>query len=253
MNSLIKQVLSTKAKYLSAYLLAVAVSSLTLLAPAASATGFPLYEATYTAKAKGYTLKQKRILSSTGDNQYSLDIKMSSLIVGSQEYADFQLVNDQIIPMDYSYKGSGLNPRKYSFKPDYDKNLVSVLYKKELYEVELKPGTHNDISWQEQLRILARNTEANKNGYQLDVLKGKRVKTYNVEFVAEEKLDIPLGKFNSIHFVMRSPKKEKETHIWLAKDWDNLILRTRLIEEGKKSAEVTLKKAIIEGKKMAGL
>jgi Protein of unknown function (DUF3108) len=204
------------------------------------------YTAKYVTKAKGLSLTLDRKLSRKANGGYKLTNGGSKLVAGFQEESHFQVENSRVVPQSYVYQGTGLmnRRREVHFIPGAD--TLRSFYKDEWYELPYTKDTFDRMSQQEQIRLQLMMDDTPQQVEPLTVADGKRVKSYQLLFVAEEILDTPMGKIKTLHFNRHHEDPERSSDLWLAPDWDFLMVKTLHVDEGS-PVEVKLTAAVIDG------
>ncbi|MFT6287396.1 MAG: hypothetical protein ACJA09_002150 [Alcanivorax sp.] len=208
--------------------------------------GLKPYTAEYTTTASGMSLSLKRELKRDENDNYTLTNAGKMLVVGFHEVSVFRLQDDHIAPKSYIYQGSGLinRRREVHFTPGAE--TIRSLYKDEWYELPYTAGTLDRMSQQAQLRLSLLNDPTPKEDITIRVADGKRVKDYTLAFVGEESLSTPLGDVQTLHFERIHDDLDRKSDIWVAPEWDYMMVKTIHVENGK-PVEVSLKKASIQG------
>jgi hypothetical protein len=236
-------------------LLGLALATVILICPALQAaetdtadstTVLKPYSADYKTSARGMTVTLERELKSDSDGNYTLTNGGKLLVVGFHEVALFRIQEGQVKPRSYIYQGTGLinRRREVHFTPGAD--TVRSLYKDEWYELPYTEGTLDRLSQQEQLRLHLLNAEDPRQDIQLRVADGKRIKDYTLVYRGDEIVDTPLGSVNTLHFERPHDDSERESDIWIAPEWDFLMVKTIHVEDGK-PVEILLSDATIAG------
>ncbi|MAL96032.1 MAG: hypothetical protein CME40_13230 [Haliea sp.] len=218
-------------------------------AASASATAALLkpYKAAYRTSARGMSVTLDRELKRDDEGSYTLTNGGSLLVVGLHEVAVFRVEAGHIQPRSYIYQGTGLinRRREVHFTPGSD--VVRSLYKEEWYELPYSPGTLDRLSQQEQVRLDLLQRDEPRQTVSVSIADGKRVKDYELTYVADEILDTPLGPVNTLHFERLHDDPERESDIWLAPAWDYLIVKTIHVEDDK-PVEMIISAGSIDGK-----
>ena len=214
---------------------------------APAAAGLKPYTAEYTTTARGMSLSLKRELKRDENGNYTLTNGGKMLVVGFHEVSVFRVQDDHIAPKSYVYQGTGLinRRREVHFTPGAE--TIRSLYKDEWYELPYTAGTLDRMSQQEQLRLSLLNDPTPKEDITIRVADGKRVKDYTLAFVGEEPLSTPLGDVQTLHFERIHDDADRKSDIWIAPQWDYMMVKTIHVEDGK-PVEVNLKKASLQGK-----
>ena len=209
------------------------------------------YTAQYVTKAKGISLTLDRKLQRNDEGVYSLSNGGSKFIAGFQENSSFRVEESRIVPASYVYQGTGLmnRRREVQFTPGAD--TLRSLYKEKWYELPYTRNTFDRMSQQEQMRLVLMQDETPKETVIVTVADGKRIKDYQLDFVAEEVLDTPLGKVKTLHFERLHDDPDRKSDTWLAPDWDYMMVKTVHVEDGS-PVTVKLVSASIDGVAIKG-
>lgn len=222
---------------LMALLLGAALSATLAAGPArATASAEPElqpYLVKYSTSARGMTVTLERELKAEGEGRYTLTNGGTLLVVGFHEVAVFNVEGTEIHPKSYIYQGTGLinRRREVHFTPGAD--TVRSFYKDEWYELPYTEGTLDRMSQQEQLRLQLMAKENPKENLQVRIADGKRIRDYELVYVGEEILDTPLGPVNTLHFERLHEEPDRESDMWLAPEWDYLMVKTIHVEDDK--------------------
>jgi hypothetical protein len=240
--------LSGRHRSLGALLAGALVSLLSMHAPAE--VELRPYTAQYDTSALGMHLTLQRELKTNGEGSYTLTNGGKILVVGFHEVAVFRVEDGDLIPKSYVYQGTGLinRRREVHFTPGSD--TIRSLYKGEWYELPNREGTLDRLSQQEHLRLLMLNDPNPRDDLEIRVADGRKVKDYKIVFMGEEMLDTALGQVRTLRFERLHDDPDRKSEIWVAPDWDYLMVKTIHIEDDK-PVEIILTSASIEGEPVA--
>jgi hypothetical protein len=204
------------------------------------------YMARYQMTARGFAIDLTRELKVSDDGNYTLVNGGKILVAGVHEVSTFQVKGTRVVPHSYIYQGTGLinRRREVHFSPGAD--TIRSLYKGSWYDLPNSDRTLDRMSQQEQLRLSLLNDSTPRGDLAVRVADGRKVKDYELEFVAEEKLDTPLGPLRTLRFERLHDDPERKSDIWVAPELDYLMVKTVHIEDGK-PIEVILTGATIDG------
>ena len=209
------------------------------------------YTAQYTTKAKGISITLDRKLTRSANDSYELTNGGSKFVAGFTEISKFRIADTGIIPGSYVYQGTGLMNRRREVHFTEGADTIRSLYKDKWYELPYTDNTFDRMSQLEQMRLLLLRDDTPKETFVVTVADGKRVKDYQLDFVAEEVLDTPLGKIKTLHFERLHDDPDRKSDTWLAPAWDYMMVKTLHIEDGS-PVEVKLITASITGTKLKG-
>ena len=210
------------------------------------------YAADYTANYNGMDIDLHHQLEMLPSGQYQETSTANSVFGKIAETAVFG-IDDQgnIVPEKYSYKRSILgvsNHEKQFF--NWSGNQLTYEKNKKSSEVLLTAGTLDMMTHKLQLR---RDLAAGRTQLSYSVMARKKTKTYDYEIIGKEILTTSLGPLNTtkLRRVVKAGKK-RETTIWLADDWDYLIVKLSHQDDGE-SHQLKISQGHINGKNIVPL
>ena len=208
------------------------------------------YSASYTAKYNGIDIKANYSLEYLGNKLFVEKSEAKSLFGKITEEAEF-LLNDtnEIVPQKYLYRRSLLGvSRKEDQIFHWGNNQVNYTKNGDSRLVPLPMGSLDMVTHKVQLR---RDLKAGNNVFSYLVMSRGKVKTYDYEVIKSEILMTALGPLNTTK-VRRvvSKDKKRETVIWMATDWDYLIVKLVHSEKGE-SYQLDISNGQVGGKKIA--
>ncbi|MDX1320371.1 MAG: DUF3108 domain-containing protein, partial [Oceanospirillum sp.] len=120
------------------------------------------------------------------------------------------------------------------------------------WKMDIPVNAQDLLSYQLKLRYdLMQNPEQKQ--FQYPVADGGKIKFFTFRVVGEEVLKTPMGRLNTIKLEsLRHSKMDVEHLVWLAKDWDNLLLRIEAVRRKDKEEPVIMTKAKLAGKTVTG-
>ena len=203
----------TRSLHLLRKLLLVLIMTMQL---ACTATPLPPYEAAYTTKLRGIKITGTRKFESTGENSYKVSWRAKALWMRLNEWSEFELVNgNEVRPISYHYTRNGLgSDRPIHIYFDWENNVINASTGKEQYQLLLKPGTLDKLSYQVQMQMdLLANPNAQSFTY--SVANHDRLKDYEFNYQATHSIDTQLGAVDALLF-KRQKNARKSTEIWLS-------------------------------------
>lgn len=219
--------------------------------PAAAQLPQP-FHAAYQAEIKGFSVTAQRSLSVRKDGQLELRFKARSLFAQIDEVSQFNWVDDgQLQPQRYEYHRTGLGRDRHA-KLSFDWPALTVTndVQDKAWKMALPKQAQDKLSYQLQLRHDLINQRTDMH---YAVADGGKLKTYGFEILGKEVLNTPLGKFNTVKVKRLRAHSDRQTLIWLAPDWDHLIVRIQHIAKDGKDYEINLAEAQVNGRPVEGL
>lgn len=211
------------------------------------------YKTTYKAKYNfllPFKGQATRELVKNQENEWQLVHKVSSPMIKLEETSRFDWTGARPKPIDYRYKQRGLTKkRKVSLDFDWPAMTVSNLSSDEPLSFQLLPATLDKLNYQLLLRYdLA--TTGTSGIY--SVADRRRLKEYKFEALGEEWVETPVGKLKALKLRrLRAKDSPRTTDIWLAKDWDYLLVKVRQ-NENNKSYEILMASGELDGQPIKG-
>jgi hypothetical protein len=223
-------------------------SSDATLTPASNSALSP-YSATYNADLKGFSTTLTRQLQVTDDQQWLLSNKASIFLVGFNEQTTVQQLNNTIQPLQYRYQNAISSKRNKSIDFHWDQLTAETIKgKSEPVTLTLPTTAYDQLSFQLQLRMLLLNPTEPFTEQRFTIVDTGKLKTYSVKFLAEEWLDTPLGKLLTVKLEQTRPGKTRRTLIWMAKDWQYLLVKIQRFKNEKQEHLIELNSATLDGK-----
>lgn len=217
-----------------------------LLPAAAASSELRPYTAHYKTSARGIDMAITRTLEQGANDSYVLTNGGKILVMGFHEVAVFHVEGEQIRPESYVYQGSGLVNRRRELHFDPTGGQIDSLYKGNWYQLPYSGATLDRMTQLEQLRLMLLNAATEPDHVVMRVADGKRIKDSRLELVGEEIVETPLGSVATLHFTRLHDSAERSSDIWVAPQWDYLMVKTVHVEDDK-PVEMVLSSASIAG------
>ncbi|WP_050759380.1 DUF3108 domain-containing protein [Luminiphilus syltensis] len=217
-------------------------------------TGSPVlseYEVRYETTAMGFGITLTRTLSKDHET-YTLRNAGEIFVASIEEKAIFSVEDDHIIGQDFFYRLTGLVRRKREVHFDREAGVIRSLRKGEWSEHPWQDNVLDRLSQQEQLRLTLLSAETPPETLSFEVVDGERIKSRQLALVGEEIIDTAVGQLDTVRYrrVFDDPE-ERASDIWLAKDFDYVMVLTRHDEDGT-DIEISLKDGTIDGRPLEG-
>lgn len=180
-----------------------------------------IYETSYgMMSARG-----ERRLDALPDGRWKIENRAKLMMVEVVEKSTFTLQNGRINALTYEF----INPlsKDRSFALDFDWTAGTATEQSKKTVMKLEPNVYDKLGYQVQMQmdVCANPDKFGSKDY--TVVDRKRLKTYRVEFVRREPQKTEAGILDTIHLRQYRPDKRdgKDTLIWLAADWNCLLVR----------------------------
>lgn len=237
--------------------------SILLAAPANATThcqynepGLKPYTLKYQAKIGGLKVTLTRSLSQTKQNRFRIAGKASYLFIGFEEYSEFEVADNKVRPLEYFYDISGpINTKDYHLAFSWETNLAENLMGGDHWTLPLQPGMQDLLSHQEQMRldIHCATTDRAQQIFAYTIAKKKRIRDYQYRIVGEETLKTGAGRLRTLKLEKLEEDDMRKTTIWLALDWDYIVIRLKYEEKGKTTNSLELLEGEVGSKTIYGL
>jgi hypothetical protein len=237
-----------RADRLSSWLIALIIGGVALPATASGqqAPALRPYTAQYKTTARGFDLNVTRKLEADDNNHFILTNGGKMLVVGFHEISVFRVEDDEIRSISYVYQGTGLVSRRQELHFDAEPGKITSLYKEQWYDLPDNGSTLDRMNQMEQLRLELLQDPADVLDITLQIADGKRLKNSQLVLIGEETQHTPLGPVATLHYERLHDDPERKSDIWLAPQWDYLMVRMLHIEDGK-PMEMVLTSATLDG------
>ena len=241
-----------RAERLFLWLIAALISSVVLPATAAGrqASALKPYTAEYKTTARGFDLSVTRKLEADDNNHFILTNGGKILVVGFHEISVFRVEDEEIRSISYIYQGTGLVSRRQELHFNAEPGKITSLYKDQWYDLPHNDSTLDRMNQMEQLRLELLQDPANVGDITLRIADGKRLKDSQLVLIGEETQHTPLGPVATLHYERLHDDPDRKSDIWLAPQWDYLMVRMVHIEGGD-PVEMMLTGATLDGEVVA--
>ncbi|MCL6270668.1 DUF3108 domain-containing protein [Sansalvadorimonas sp. 2012CJ34-2] len=210
------------------------------------------YKASYSATLSNIPVDGKavRTLTQNKDGSWILTFKADMLLYSFSEESHFRFKDGEIQPFSYLREKGALGRKNTSeITFDWGKKIADSREDSDRWKVTLKPEDLDRISYQQQLQYDLSN---GKKEFTYNVINEDERDQYTFKIEGEEILETPAGRFATVRLKMVRDNNKRQTWIWLAKDWDDLLVQLKQREK-KKDYVVSLRQAEIAGKEITPL
>lgn len=171
----------------------------------------------------------KQLFETGDDGRYKLSGEMSMPVIlfisGSIEQRSEGLITPQgLQPVSFQQKTTGSKRQQANF--DWAASRVTLDTGKRTEVLDLPPGTQDFLSFMYQFMFVPPLDDM-----RLNIVTGKKLKTYVYEFVGEEALTTKMGALRTVHIARTTNDGDEKTELWLAVDHRHLPVRIRKTEK----------------------
>lgn len=230
----------------NAYIFAAPLFATLALTSAANAAQPTPFDATYETNYGVLSARGERKLEPVSDGTWKMENNAHVLMVNVIERSTFTWENERVISQTYEFVNPLSQDRGLSLGFDWPKSIVTNNGSKQT--LQLAPGVYDKLSYQAQMQMDVCANPTNYPGEDFTVVDRNRLKTYRVEMIGRDVQKTPVGMLTTIHLKQFRPDKRdgKDTQIWLAADWNCLLVRLDQYE-GNDVYSLKLVKAKVNG------
>lgn len=210
-----------------------ALLGLTALAflPLTAAIDIKPYNANYSANFNGLEIEANHRLEQLASDQYRETLKAKNIFGKINEQALFSLSDEQqLVPLEYKYERSLMGVKRAEQQLfNWASQQLQYSKKDQRKLVPLEPGSLDIITHKLQLRS---DLSSGKDSFSYQVMSRGKLKQYNYRVMAREVMDTAIGPLNTVLVQRIREDNNRTTKIWLASDWDYLVVQLEQIENG---------------------
>jgi hypothetical protein len=210
------------------------------------------FTAKYETAYNGIAVSATRSLKKLPNGQHELRFKAASWIATIEEFSQFTWEKAGVLyPQVYEYHRAGLGKdRDAILKFDWENKKVTNNVQNKPWIMDLPEQALDKLSYQIQLRKDLINATPLLS---YAVADGGHIKHYRFEKLGEEVLDTPLGKLRTTKIQrIRKDDANRITYLWMATEWNYLLVRIQQREKRGKPYEIILAEAKVDGVTVKG-
>lgn len=224
-----------------------------MLSPVRAAPPVP-FEITYNARYDNFEAEASRYLRYDSQSSiYQLRTEISLELLGQTltsvvEESQVRWEADHAVPLTYKYVQQGLNTRSRSITFNHKINSADFTIDAKKGTLPLNRPVYDDLS--SYLAIREQLMAGNKD-IMFEVLDKDTIKTYHYQVEDEAELNTALGEFAAVKLArIRDDNPRRKTEIWLARDYDFMLLKLVQEEPNNHTIRLDVTKAIVDGKNL---
>ena len=123
------------------------------------------------------------------------------------------------------------NGRDSNENADFDWSTAQVVLSRDGMAQPLRSGTQDLLSLHFQLAYLGKLAE----GAQIPVVTGKRYRSFALDALGDESVDVPAGQFRALHLRVQG---DDVTEFWITPEWQQLPVKIRFTDRKGESFEM---------------
>jgi len=192
-----------------------------------------------------------RQLKRQENGQWLLSHTVDSSMLTLKETSLFDWQQNQPKPLVYQLKQNSIGKKKEQLL-EFDWRKLQVHHKtnKPAGTLDIPANAFDKLTYQLKMRLDLLNE---KEPTIYTVAEKRKLKEYQFIFLGSELLDTPVGKLKTIKIKRdRGADSKRQTILWLAKDWDYLLVKIQQQEKGK-NYEVVMTEGELDGQPIKGI
>ena len=213
------------------------------------------YSADYVGQFHGLPVRAKahRELRKLEDGTWRITFSVNSMFIDISETSDFTIQDNRVLPIRYTYRRKGIGKNKDE-TTTYNWQTMTADHRtgNDRQTLELQPRTLDRLLSQQQLRQDVRalwqassgepeHVEQSTPELHYLVANGDQLKEYRFRIAGHELLDTKFGPMQTVRVERVRENSEKQTHFWLAIEFEYLLVRLRQTKGQKVQFEINLK------------
>jgi hypothetical protein len=208
------------------------------------------YQAEYKISSNSLTTTATRSLSKQG-NKWLLFQHAKLMFIKVKEESVIESTDEGLRPLHYEYENNMSSKQDQSINFDWATNSASDNKYRKPWSSKISDDTFDQLGAQLKMRESLISHSLGKEMSQTVVNRGKH-KTYTIKKIGEETIDSAVGKLNTVKLLRSRPGSSSETTVWMAKDWNYLIVRLEQREDDEVYS-LELINATLDGTAIKGL
>jgi Protein of unknown function (DUF3108) len=194
---------------------------------------------------KGISLNgdARRILEQRDDGTWHFRTDVDSFVADIDESLIFRWEDNQVVPLRYRYKLSGLfiRDREEAIDFDWENNVVSGHHEGDKFSMKLEKGAMDPMGYQLQL---SQDIKAGKREMEYRVIDKGDYDTDKFAVVDEETVRINGSDIRTLKAEkVRDSESKRESLMWFAPERDYLLIRFLQVEPDGSEYELTISDA----------
>lgn len=233
------------------------VLGMVLLGSTSQASEPSPYDAIYQATALGMSATATRRQSVNDEQHYTLENSLSLIVLGANvgsvtETSEFLWNDSQIVPLHYRYVQTGIGATSEEVFFDWNNALAISQSGAESWEIALDTGVLDKLSFSEQIgQDIA---DRGLSEFQYNIVDEDKTDEHLYRISTEEVLSTPIGQLNTVKIErVRAADSRRRTTVWLAKDWNYLLVRFEQVSGSGTETQLLLESATMAGSPVTGL
>ncbi len=229
--------------------LLITLAATLLFSPALPASPPSPFVATYDANYQGIRAQAEMQLQQESETGYefssSIRLRMLGVRITSiDELSRFEWQDGQVRPQHYSFRQRGVGSRSRSVDFDWENRQAHAKRNDDSFNYILRGEVHDELSM--YIGIQQALADDVTDIY-LNVIERGELEEQHFRVLGEEMVSTPLGSFNAVKLEKVRDYSSRETLIWLASDWEYILLRLYQRDPNGDEYNISINNAIMNG------
>ena len=215
------------------------------------------FTAEYEAQYGGFKAKAERSLEISDNGQVEMKTLLRLKMLGKtistikeQSVLDPDALTGELKLAAYSFIQTGLGKRSRYISFDWENGQAKADIGNDHYEIPLEFSVADNLSAYLELR---NQLVAGKKDIIFPAIDKGKLEEYHFKVIGEEDVKTSLGLLRSVKIErVREPGSNRSTIIWLAPDWDCLLVKLEQQEKDSRGIRLELKHATVKGISVTG-
>lgn len=206
------------------------------------------YTAEYRISYDGLSTTADRTLRKDGDI-WHLAQDASIFFLKVSEEARVKASSSGLRTQQYNYRNSVSSKRNQHIVFDWDAGVVADRQAQKPWQKPLSGNLTDQLGSQLQLRATLVSGRF-QDGFEQTIVNKGKIKTYQYQLLGEEKVESALGTVDTVKLRRHREGSSAEAIIWLAKEWNYLIVKLEQLEDDD-AFSLELLNAKLDGQQLA--
>ncbi len=215
------------------------------------------YTAEYEASYGGFKASAERALQIDDNGQVEMNTMLRLKMLGKtlstiteQSILTPDALSGELKPETYSFIQSGIGKRSRHIDFDWEAGQAQVEMGNEQIEIPLDSPVADNLSAYLEVRS---QLLAGKMEIVFPVIDKGTLEEYHFRVLGEEEVKTSLGLFRTVKIErIREAESKRSTFMWLALDWDYLLVKLEQLEQNSRGIKLELRQAAMMGMSVAG-
>ncbi len=215
------------------------------------------FTAEYEAQYGGFKAKAERSLEISDSGQVEMNTQLRLKLLGKtlstikeQSILDPDALTGELKPAAYSFIQTGLGKRSRYISFDWENGQANADIGSDRFEIPLEFAVADNLSTYLELR---NHLMAGEKDIIFPAIDKGELEQYHFKVIGEEDVKTSLGLLRTVKVErVREPGSNRSTIIWLALDWDYLLVKLEQQEKDSRGIRLELKNASVKGDSVTG-